>query len=311
MRMSNTVVNSACRVCESSAGYESIFDQLHKCLGCGFITFDTLDHDALLDIYNDEYFSGTEYPDYLGQQDALRRSMRRHLRQMARYQPNKGSLLEVGCAYGLFLDEARAHFANTTGVDICEVPTTYAKEKLQLDVHCADFDQIDFGTQRYDVICLWDTIEHLGNPEVYLKKATSLLNEDGMIFLTTGDIGSLNARVRGANWRQIHPPSHLHYFSSRTITLLLNRLGMEVVGIETTAYYHTVFNIFASIRMRGGGTGKVAAMALNLCGEARARRFGFWIDLRDIMFVAARKKSDRAAIADRLDLKVRSETATR
>jgi hypothetical protein len=86
---------------------------------------------------------------------------------------------------------------------------------------------------------------------------------------------------------------------------------MEVVGIETTAYYHTVFNIFASIRMRGGGTGKVAAMALNLCGEARARRFGFWIDLRDIMFVAARKKSDRAAIADRLDLKVRSETATR
>jgi len=188
--MSNTVVNSACRVCESTAGYESIFDQLHKCRSCGFITFDNLDHDALLDIYNDEYFSGTEYPDYLGQQDALRRSMRRHLRQMAHYQPNQGSLLEVGCAYGLFLDEARAQFGDLTGVDICQVPVTYAKEKLQLNVHCGDFDQIHFGSRRFDVICLWDTIEHLANPEIYLKKATSLLNEDGMIFLTTGDIGS-------------------------------------------------------------------------------------------------------------------------
>lgn len=287
-----SVVDSACRVCESTAGYKPIFVQLHQCHGCGFITFPNLDHDALLEIYNDEYFSGTEYPDYLGQQDALRRSMRRHLRQMARYQPNQASLLEVGCAYGLFLDEARAEFGATTGVDICQAPTTYAKEKLQLNVHCGNFDQIDFGSQRFDVICLWDTIEHLANPEAYLMKATSLLNEDGMIFLTTGDIGSLNARVRGAHWRQIHPPSHLHYFSRRTITLLLNRLGMEVAGIETTAYYHTVFNILASIRMRGGGGGRLAAMALNLCGEARARRIGFWIDLRDIMFVAARLKRD-------------------
>ena len=288
--MRNTLVNSVCRVCESTAGHSPIFDQLHECRRCGFITFDDVDRDALLEIYNDEYFSGTEYPDYLGQQDALRKSMRRHLKQMDRYHPNRNSLLEVGCAYGLFLDEAKTHFGSTTGVDICETPTTYAKEKLQLNVHCAAFEEVDFGSQRFDVICLWDTIEHLAQPEEYLRKAASLLNDDGMIFLTTGDIGSLNARLRGAHWRQIHPPSHLHYFSRSTIALLLKRFGLEVAGIETTAYYHTLFNILASIRMRQGAGERVAGMALKVLGESRARRLGFWIDLRDIMFVAARLK---------------------
>jgi SAM-dependent methyltransferase len=283
-------INSVCRVCESTSGYAPVFDQLHKCRECGFITFNNLDSDSLVEIYNDEYFSGTEYPDYLGQQDALRRSMRRHLRQMARYSPNWDSLLEVGCAYGLFLDEAKAHFRTITGVDICQTPTSYAREKLGLNVHCADFEEIDFGSQRYDVVCLWDTIEHLGTPEAYLKKAAGLLNEDGMIFLTTGDIGSLNARLRGAQWRQIHPPSHLHYFSRSTITHLLDRLGLKVVGIETTSYYHTVFNVCASIRMRQGTGEKVAAVTLKLLGEPLARRLGFWINLGDIMFVAARLK---------------------
>lgn len=280
----------ACRVCEGTAGYERVFGQLERCRSCGFVTFRDYDRGQLQEIYNDDYFAGSEYPDYVGQQDALRRSMRWHLKQMARYGPRRGSLLEVGCAYGLFLDEARAHFGLVAGVDICEAPTAYAREKLSLQARCGDFLRMDFGDQRFDTVCFWDTVEHLEAPEAYLEKATSLLAPGGMLFLTTGDIGSFNARLRGANWRQIHPPSHLHYFSRITVRRLLDRLGMEVVGIETASYYHTVYNVLASIRMRGGAGGRVAAAGLRLLGEKAARRIGFWINLRDIMFVAARLK---------------------
>jgi SAM-dependent methyltransferase len=280
-----------CKVCESNAGYRRIFNQLDQCHSCGFITFHDFDAVELLDIYADDYFTGSEYPDYLGQQDALRRSMQRHLKQISRYHPKRDSLLEVGCAYGLFLDEAKAYFKNIAGVDICENPVSYARKELGLNAQCRDFLDIDFGAQRFDVVCLWDTVEHLSAPEAYLEKTAGLLNEAGMLFLTTGDIGSFNARLRGKNWRQIHPPSHLQYFSRRTMTHLLDRLGYEVIGIETASYYHTIFNVLASLRMRGGTGGSIASTTLALLGERFARRLGLWINLGDIMFVAARLKT--------------------
>src|SRR5437879_9337624 len=112
----NRLPNEACRVCEGAEGYDRVFDQLDQCRKCGFITFRDFDEHALRDIYDQDYFAGEEYPDYLGQQDALRRSMQRHLRQMFRYNPHRGSLLEVGSAYGFFLDEAKAYFENVAGI---------------------------------------------------------------------------------------------------------------------------------------------------------------------------------------------------
>ncbi len=289
--MNRSPNDEVCKVCESTEGYDRVFERLDKCRSCGFITFHGSSQDAPSSLYDEDYFAGGEYPDYLGQQDALRRSMRRHLKQMARYHPNRGSLLEVGSAYGLFLDEAKGHFESVAGIDICEGPTAYARERLGLNVECREFEERDFGSNRVDIVCFWDTVEHLAAPEVYLKKCATLLNKDGMVFLTTGDIGSLNARFRRARWRQIHPPSHLHYFSRVTITRLFNRLGFEVVGIETTSYYHTLFNVLASIRLREGLGGWLASTALRMIRENPARRLGFWINLGDIMFVAARLKN--------------------
>jgi SAM-dependent methyltransferase len=290
--------NRGCRVCGSTAGYTRVLNQLDQCLTCGFITFNEVDPAALNALYDDEYFAGAEYADYVGQQDALRRSMRNHLEQMWRYHPGRGSLLEVGCAYGLFLDEARRFFTEVAGIDICAGPIAYAKEKLRLNVECEDFQKADFGESRFDVICLWDTIEHLAEPEVYLSKAASLLNPDGMLFLTTGDISSFNARLRRASWRQIHPPTHLHYFSKITLKRLLNRFGFDVVGIETTPYYHTLYNILASIRMRRGLPGRLASLGLRLTGERLTRAIGVWINLGDIMFVAARANTNKGLSID-------------
>jgi hypothetical protein len=279
-----------CKVCLNTQGYTRIYSNLDKCEACGFVTYLNFSQSALSDIYDDEYFSGSEYPDYLGQQAALRRSMQRHLAQMKRYMPLAGNLLEIGSAYGLFLDEARRYFKSVRGVDICEGPTSYSRNTLNLDVQCADFLSVDFGQETFQAVCMWDTVEHLAAPEAYIERAFELLSDDGMLFLTTGDIGSLNARFRGAGWRQIHPPSHLHYFSKETISRLLQRIGFKVEAIETASYYHTVYNVLASISMREGLGGKVASTALNTIGEQLSNRLGLWIDLGDIMFVAARRK---------------------
>jgi SAM-dependent methyltransferase len=219
---------------------------------------------------------------------ALRRSMKRHLDQMARYLSSQpGAVLEIGCAYGFFLDEAQRRFERVVGIDVAESAVDHARTHFKVNALGGAFLDVPFEEQSFDVICLWDTIEHLDRPDLFLQKARRLLQPDGRLFLTTGDISSLNARVRGSKWRQIHPPSHLHYFSRDSITKLLERVGFRVMGIETAAYYHTLHNILASIQLRGGLTGRFSRVALAAIGEAAARRIGFWINLGDTMFVAA------------------------
>lgn len=280
---------AACPVCATDAGFDRALGTLERCRSCGFIAYRGASPAELAALYDDRYFAGAEYPDYLGQEAALRRSMRRHLRQMARYTPLRGALLEIGCAYGLFLDEARAHFSRVMGIDVCAGPVAYARATLGLDVRCGDFLTAGLGGERFDVVCMWDTIEHLPTPDAFLSRAVSVLRPGGMLFLTTGDIGALNARLRGARWRQIHPPTHVSYFSRDTIARLCARAGLEVMGAETAAYYHTVYNVLASIRLRGALPGRVASAMLATLGERMTRRAGVWLDLGDIMFVAARR----------------------
>lgn len=287
---SSTTAPPTCRACGRSADSDPVLGCLRRCRECDFIFYADADASALSTLYEDAYFNGVEYPDYLGQQDALRRSMRRHLQQMKRHRPLGGALLEVGCAYGLFLDEARPHFSSVTGVDICHGPVSYARDVLDLDARCGDVLAEDLADGAFDVVCMWDTIEHLAAPDDVLSRGAALLRPGGMLYLTTGDIGSWNARWRGARWRQIHPPSHLNYFSRQTISMLLDRTGYDVVAIERARYYHTLFNILASIRLRSGLGGRVADTLLDMVGERRTRQLGLWLDLGDIMFVAAYRR---------------------
>jgi SAM-dependent methyltransferase len=279
--------DDACLVCGSDAGFDPTLDTLARCRRCGFVTYHGASDVEPRALYDEAYFHGAEYPDYRGQEPAIRRSMRRHLRQMQRWAPLRGALLEIGCAYGFFLAEARAHFRRVVGTDVSDAALSHARDTLRLDVRPGDFPSLDLGAERFDAVCLWDTLEHLDRPDAYLRRAHELLVPGGFVFLTTGDVGSWNARLRGARWRLIHPPTHLHYFSRRTVTRLLERTGFRVAGIETTAYYHTLFSVLGSFQIRGGTTARLAARAQALLGPRLTNRVGAYVNLGDIMFVAA------------------------
>jgi hypothetical protein len=136
---------------------------------------------------------------------------------------------------------------------------------------------------------MWDTLEHVPGPDVFVAKAREVLRPGGHLFITTGDIGSLNARWRGATWRQIHPPTHVNYFSRATLVRMLERLGFSIAGVETASYYHTLHDVAAILALRGGIMGRVGAAIDRIIGPRLTDRLGFWVDLRDILFVAARR----------------------
>jgi SAM-dependent methyltransferase len=258
------------------------------CAACRFVTADvTISPEELARLYGPEYFHGAEYMDYVADREPIQHHFRARLRRLVRYVPDSRAkdLLEIGSAYGFFLDVAKDHFRSVRGIDISVEASRYAREQLGLPVVAGDFLEQP-GGDTLDVVCLWDTIEHLQHPGRYLEKISGQVRPGGVVALTTGDIDSWVARWRGSRWRQIHPPTHLHYFSMATLTRLLDRFGFTVVYRGYDGVHRNV-DTMAYILLTIKRDRKRLYRALKATGVLN---WNLYLNLFDIMYVIARKR---------------------
>jgi hypothetical protein len=94
---------------------------------------------------------------------------------------------------------------------------------------------------------MWDVIEHLHNPHLYIQKVSETLAAGGHVYITTGDIAALLPRLQKRKWRMIHPPSHLHYFSKKTLSMLLARYGLNVTHVRYPGTARSLKQIYYSL----------------------------------------------------------------
>jgi SAM-dependent methyltransferase len=174
-------------------------------------------------------------------------------------------------------------------MDVSEAAVRAARERLHVSAEAGDVAE-HRPAEPYDVVCLWDTIEHLPDPRATLQAAARVLREGGALFLSTGDAGSLVARVRGPRWRMIHPPTHVHYFSRPGIRRLLADLGFRTLGIESLAGRRQIANVLHNLD-RFGRSAPLRAAARGVLRRAPAGllRRDVRLGLGDVMFVAARR----------------------
>lgn len=278
-----------CIVCKSIGGSEPLYRGIRRCGACGYIYADMrLTDQELFDLYNEQFFTGAEFSDYAGDQRHFRRNFRLRLKVLKRFcDPERHRrLLEIGSAYGFFLDEALREFEDVQGIDITREGVRHARDEFGLEVVQGDFLQHDYDGKNFDVVCMWDTIEHLRAPHLYIEKIADTTAPGALLAITTADAESFNARLRGQRWRMIHPPTHLHYFSRRTIALLLERSGFDVVYNRYCGFYRSLGNVAYNIL--------VLRQQRSRLYEALARTgltgFGFYLNLYDIMYVIARRR---------------------
>ena len=166
------------------------------------------------------------------------------LRNISSLKPDKGKLLDVGCGLGIFLHLAREEGWETCGVDISPYAAQYAREKFGLEVH--DNGSIKQRVDRagpFDVITLWDSIEHFPDPLGTLKQIHSYLQDDGLIMLNTPNEESLLRylakilyTVSGGLFtypvRKLYHTYHLYYFNLFSLEKLLSLGGFEIMSVE-------------------------------------------------------------------------------
>jgi len=271
-----------CIICGSSQK-RALYDGISKCRGCGLVYYDnSLTSAELNDLYQENYFKGEEYFNYKEDKDILQKNFKSRLRDILRYK-KRGRLFEIGSAYGYFLEQAKKYF-DVEGIDISQKPTAFAREKLNLNVHTGNYLDLKLSEKK-DIFCMWDTIEHLQEPQKFIEKIGKDIKPGGYLFLTTGDIGSFVARIQGRRWRLIHPPTHLFYFSPKTIKNLLAEYGFEILEIRRPGMYRSLRQILYSMLYLNHRKGpEKTKMRLRLVN------FPIYFNTFDIIMVVARKK---------------------
>ena len=109
-------------------------------------------------------------------------------------------------------------------------------------------EELDLPAASFDVITLYDSIEHLTAPLATLAEVRRLLGPGGIVHLVTPNVGGLQARVLGRYWYHYKPGEHLYYFSPKTLRATLERAGLEWRGWARAASYLTFTYCFNRMR---------------------------------------------------------------
>ncbi|MBU2639905.1 MAG: class I SAM-dependent methyltransferase [Nanoarchaeota archaeon] len=142
----------------------------------------------------------------------------------------KGKLLDVGCSTGIFLDVAKERF-DVYGVELSKWAYEKAK-KITKNVWNNELKKCKFKNDFFDVVVMWDLIEHLTDPNKELKEINRILKKDGKLIISTPNINGFFSRLTGKNWWAMIR-MHLFYFSPKTIKEILTKNGFEVTKIKS------------------------------------------------------------------------------
>jgi SAM-dependent methyltransferase len=282
-----------CIACDSTK-FRPYGTQLVECASCGLVVAKQIPTFAELQkLYEEEYFFGMEYSDYTADRPALEKNFRQRTKFLKKYLHENAKVLEVGCAYGYFLNMIKGKVAWHKGYDVNKEGIEYAKEELKVNAESSDFlDDKEIKNGSLDLVCMWDVMEHFGEPNKHVAKAAKLLKKGGALCFTTGNVGAFVARKRGEKWRMVHPPTHIYYFNVESSKRLLAKYGLEVVSVRHKATYRnagSVFNQLIVNKKAKNKSVKALRAGYKIAQLARLDRVNFPLNLYDVMEVTAVK----------------------
>ncbi len=207
---------AACYECTSFAF--GIHPDIFQCLSCSFV-FNEPDQGALGHL---DQYAGVEDTLYLDQEHTRRLTYARELEHIEKLCSGR-DLLDVGCHTGFFLKQARDAGWRVEGVEPSKWAAENASGNLGLKVFNGPIERYT-PEHRFDVITLWDVLEHLADPVGVLSAVRRMLRPSGLLLFTTHTLDSALARIMGSRY-PFFMEMHTVHLNNRTRDLLLEKTG--------------------------------------------------------------------------------------
>ena len=159
-----------------------------------------------------------------------------------------GRLLDIGCSTGLFLNEMRRYGEwALRGVETSADAARYGRARFGLDIHTGELADAPLEPGSFDVITLWDVLEHLPDPGAALALIRDLLAPGGRAVISVPNRASIDARLFGPWWTGIDPPRHFSVFRPRDLARLCAERGLRVE--RAYCFYGRYTTFAASLRL--------------------------------------------------------------
>jgi 2-polyprenyl-3-methyl-5-hydroxy-6-metoxy-1,4-benzoquinol methylase len=143
------------------------------------------------------------------------------------------NLLDIGCAQGFFLYNASKAGYTTKGIEISQDAAEYAIMEFGLDIEAKPFEELRFPENHFDVVTLWQVLEHVPYPLTVLKEVHRILKPGGLLVASTPDIGGIPAKILRKRWWDIKR-LHINQFSTKTLMDILQNGGFK--NISSVSY---------------------------------------------------------------------------
>jgi SAM-dependent methyltransferase len=143
-------------------------------------------------------------------------------------------LLEIGCAYGGFLQLAQSRGWSCVGIEASASAALEASSN-GLEVYGGTFqDNLpSLVSREFDVIAMWHVIEHFPDARQVLRPVFRLLAPGGYLALRTPNAESVGARLLQRRWEWFYAPEHIFLYTARGIRRLLEEFGLEVQSVSS------------------------------------------------------------------------------
>lgn len=141
--------------------------------------------------------------------------------------PDGRRILDIGCSTGLFLAEMQQAGWHCTGIEINAAAAGYARERFGLPVHTQALEEVAFPAAHFDVVTMWDVLEHVYDPVATVQEIRRILAPGGMVVAIVPNLHSLERRVFDTAWVGYDCPRHLSVFDQATLRRLFETNGFE------------------------------------------------------------------------------------
>ena len=206
--------------------------QIIKCRNCGLYYSSPRPDSTELE----KGYSEVKDTIYKDEMDGRTRIFKRSLKNLSRYK-QKGKLLDVGCSLGVFLSEARKQGWQVQGIDPSKWSVGQCRKLFNIKIRQGTCENLICFKKEFDVITMWDVLEHLHDPLESLIQCRNALKDDGLLAFSTVDFGSIYARILGRSWPWLMK-MHIYYFDKNTIKKYLEKAGLKLIKLST--YKHII-----------------------------------------------------------------------
>lgn len=223
---------------------------LMKCPSCGLL-FTDQDSIQLDNMYAEDYFDGVHgnffadcKKDYLTKIEKSQKLQNfLHVLKKIKETKAQGKFMDIGCATGVFLDMAQKEGYDVVGVDVSEFACQYAHEHFGISTLHGKLEDLHLENKSFDIITMWDVIEHVPDPHAFLKEVHRVLKDDGIIFILTVNDSSLMGWLAEAAYlgsfktvptftRMIHPIHHNYHLKEKHLKQYLENNGFSMAWKE-------------------------------------------------------------------------------